>query len=89
MTKKEEFLKGFDEDFQEVTVEVTVPNCPETELIINPKANFAGKKTYYEKAYNDNLELNTFNQIKIVGFTFKQTNTKHLNGAFPMPCHTA
>lgn len=71
MTKKEEFLKEFSGDYQEVTVEVTVPNCPETELITNPKANFAGKKVYYEKAYNDNLELNTFNQIKIVGYAFK------------------
>lgn len=71
MTKKEEFLKGFDEDYNTVTVEVTVPNCPETELIINPKANFDGKKQYYEKAYNDNLELNTFNQIKIVGYKFE------------------
>lgn len=71
MTKKEKFLKGFEENHNEVVVEVTVPNCPETEIIINPKANFPGKKTYYEKAYNDNLELNTFNQIKIVNYTFR------------------
>lgn len=72
MTKKEEFLNGFEGDFNEVVVEVTVPNCPETELIINPKANFTGKKAYYEKAYNDELELNTFNQIKIVNYKFNK-----------------
>ena len=71
MTKKEEFLKGFDGDFKLVSVEVTVPNCPTTELIVNPKANFVGKKAYYEKAYNDDLELNTFNQIKIVDYHFE------------------
>lgn len=71
MTRKEEFLKAFEGDYNELVVEVTVPNCPETELIINPKANFEGKKQYYSKAYNDDLELNTFNQIKIVNYTFK------------------
>jgi len=71
MTKKEVFLKCFDGDYQDVLVEVTVPNCPETEMIVNPRANFPGKKAYYEKAYNDNLELNTFNQIKIVNYTFR------------------
>lgn len=69
--KKEKFLSAFDnENYTEVTVEVTVPDCPETELIINSKANFAGKRKYYEKAYNDNLELNSFNDIKIIGYKF-------------------
>jgi len=71
MNKKEKFLKGFDGDYKEVAVSVTVPNCPESETIINPKANFEGKKQYYDKAYNDDLELNTFNQIKITGYEFR------------------
>jgi len=71
VTKKEQFLNEFNGNYTEVTVEVTVPNCPKNELIINPKENFKGKKQYYDKAYNDNLELNAFNAIKIVGYKFK------------------
>lgn len=71
MTKKEEFLKGFDEDHKEVLVEVTVPNCPVPEMITNPKVNFQGKKEYYNKAYNDDLELKNFNEIKIVWYKFQ------------------
>lgn len=71
MTRKEEFLQGFNTDFNELCVEVTVPNCPENEFIINHKANFQGKKEYYSKAYNDNLELISFPEIKIVDYTFR------------------
>ncbi|WP_206460420.1 hypothetical protein [Anaerovorax sp. IOR16] len=71
MTKKEIFLQEFDKDHNDVVVEVTVPNCPRTELIINPKENFKGKKEYYDKAYNDDLELKSFDQIKIVSYRFR------------------
>lgn len=72
MTKKEMFLNEFDnEKYNKLTVEVTVPNCPDRELIINNKPNFDGKKEYYKKAYNDNLELNSFNEIKIINYTFE------------------
>lgn len=71
MNKKETFLKGFDNpNNTRLMVQVTVPDCPEPEMIINPKENFDGKKAYYEKAYNENLELNTFNKIKILDYQF-------------------
>ena len=72
LTHKEEFLKGFDGgECWGVDIEVTVPNCPMTEHIINLRANFEGKKAYYEKAYNDDLELISFPQIKIVSYNFR------------------
>ena len=39
---------------------------PKPEVIVNSSENFEEKLKYYEKAYNDNLELNTFNKIRIV-----------------------
>ena len=36
------------------------------EIIINPKENFDAKLEYYDKAYNDNLELNSCSDIRIV-----------------------
>ena len=69
---KQAFLSGFDNlDYNEVEVEVTVPDCPRTERIINRYENFKGKKAYYDKAYNDNLELKSFPQIKIVNYKFR------------------
>lgn len=70
MTNKEEFLKGFDEDFTGVEVFISMPNCPESEMIRNPKTNFKAKKAYYEKAYDDELKLKTFPEIKITGWRF-------------------
>lgn len=35
------------------------------ELIINPRANMVKKKEYYNSAYNDDMELNFNNNIKI------------------------
>jgi hypothetical protein len=72
ITPKQSFLSGFDNKaYREVEVEVTVPDCPRTERIINTAENFAGKQAYYEKAYNDNLELKSFPAIKIVNYKFR------------------
>lgn len=76
MTKKEEFLAEFNDYTDEETgvtvcVEVTVPNCTHNEFIINPIENFAVKKEYYSKAYNDDLELITCPSIKIVDYAFR------------------
>lgn len=69
---KQAFLSGFDNKaYREVEVEVTVPDCPRTERIINRYENFKGKKAYYDKAYNDNLELKSFPTIKIINYKFK------------------
>lgn len=70
-TKKEIFLEKFDKvGYNAICVYIQMPDLPATEKIINPKENFAGKKAYYEKAYNDNLELKSFPDIKIVDYSF-------------------
>lgn len=77
MTKKEKLLDILSrQTLDEIAIEVTVPDCPETETIINRKPNFEGKKKYYEKAYNDNLELISFPKIKIVSFSVKAGDQK-------------
>ncbi|WP_346961370.1 hypothetical protein [Clostridium sp.] len=53
-----------------IGIKVSVPNSKEDEVIINPNANFDNKLEYYKKAYNDNLTLKSFNQIRITGFTY-------------------
>lgn len=71
MTKKNKFINDIrTSESQKLIIEVTVPNCPLPELIINRKDNFEGKANYYENAYNDDLELKTFNQIKIISYKF-------------------
>jgi hypothetical protein len=53
---------------EKVGVAVTIPGCDKPEIIINPTENLENKLAYYKGAYNDDLELKSFNQIKIVGF---------------------
>lgn len=45
---------------------VQMPDLPSFEQIYNPIENLPAKLEYYKKAYNDKLELNSFNKIKIV-----------------------
>ena len=45
----------------------------DSEVIINPNANFDNKLEYYKKAYNDDLTLKSFNGIKIIGFSYGDT----------------
>ncbi len=71
MTKKQEFLKAFENtNVDQVCVAVSVPNAPNPEYIINTKENFEAKKEYYDKAYNDDLELIAFPSIKILFYNF-------------------
>jgi hypothetical protein len=80
---KEKFNKIVDEgiargrDFMVVKIE-TVGN-PGVEIIINPKENFIAKARYYDKNYNDNMELIKAKEagkiIKIVDVLF----TSNLN----------
>lgn len=68
MTAKEEFLKAFDDPKGEVIrVFVSMPNCPEPEMIENPRVNFPFKKAYYEAAYDDSLHLKANPDIYICG----------------------
>lgn len=43
--------KGF------MVVKIETEGNPGPEIIINPAENFAAKLSYYDKAYNDNMEL--------------------------------
>lgn len=71
MTKKKKFLEGFDNpENNSVIVYIGMPDLPSNETIINPKKNFESKKSYYEKAYNDDLELKANTNIKIVDYSF-------------------
>jgi len=71
MTKKKKFLKSFDENYEGVFVEMKIPDCPEPEIIWNPKENFAVKREYYAKTYNKKLEMIVKPEIKIVRWTFE------------------
>lgn len=53
-----------------VFVEVTIPGCEKGEMIINKKENFDFKENFYLNTYNDKLEHNHNNAIKIVGLSY-------------------
>lgn len=56
-----------------MAVELTIPNAPGTEYIINPKENVVEKLRYYEGAYNQDLVHNHVPAIKIVNYAFSPT----------------
>jgi len=73
MTKevfKERFERYIQNKAIKVRVFVTMPDLPRLEEIRNPLENLEKKLEYYLKAYNDNMELNSFNEIKIVKLEF-------------------
>lgn len=49
-----------------VCIEVTIPGQNETEFIINKNSSIDNKLEYYLNTYNENLEHNRNNTIKIV-----------------------
>jgi len=53
-----------------VGVKIQAPGCPEPEVIINSSENFDFKLKYYQRAYNDDLTLKSFNQIRITDCCF-------------------
>lgn len=68
MTELEKFTKFMEkaiEDEEGIKVLITMPDLPLPEMIVNPAINVKAKAEYYKKAYNDNLELKTYNAIKI------------------------
>ena len=70
---KTEFLNKVDKAIKKgwgIKVYVTMPNLPKPEIICNPHENIENKKDYYNEAYNDQMELETFNQIQIVDVKF-------------------
>lgn len=40
-----------------MVVKIETEGNPGVEVIVNPFPNFAAKMTYYDKAYNDDMEL--------------------------------
>lgn len=51
-----------------IKVFIEMPDLEEPETISNPACNVKTKMEYYKKAYNEDLELKTFNAIKISGY---------------------
>ena len=71
MTRKEQFLQDLNkaisnEDIKYFVVYIDHVDCDDYEEIINPRINFEFKRDYYGKAYDDNMELGTYNKIKVV-----------------------
>lgn len=68
MTKKELLLKK-DIEIESPSYLITVVQLPTgaLELIIN-RDNIQEKISYISRAYNDNLELNANNDVKIIDF---------------------
>lgn len=64
------FKRAIEVGAEYVAVKIHTRGSEGEEVIINPKENFISKMEYYQKAYNDDLTLKSFNGIRIVGFTF-------------------
>lgn len=73
INKKMNFLDKYDFLISEgalyIAVFVKAPNMKEAEMIVNPVENFKTKRDYYDKAYNDDMQLNSFNSIEIIGIS--------------------
>ena len=59
--KKSEFKKlvldGLERGKNFLVVKIETEGNPAAEIILNPSENIAAKMAYYDKAYNDDLEL--------------------------------
>lgn len=59
--KKETFLEYVNEGLKRrksfMVVKIKTDGNPGAEIIVNPSENFDQKIKYYDKAYNDNMEL--------------------------------
>lgn len=64
------FHEASQKDKKYVGVLIQMQGFPKPEIIINENENFDAKFAYYQKAYNEDLTLKTFNGIKIIGFTY-------------------
>ena len=66
---KEELKQTFKEAEvyeQDVAVELTVPGCVDTEIIIVKNANLDNKLQYYLNNYDEELKLKRCNDIQII-----------------------
>jgi hypothetical protein len=67
---KEELEKMFTiakQTDKDIIIELTVPTRDANEFIVVLNKNLDYKLDYYKKNYNDNLELERFTDIKILG----------------------
>lgn len=66
---KQELIDAFkkaEEYEQDVAVELTVPNCIATEIIIVKNANLKNKLQYYLDNYDEELKLKRCSLIQII-----------------------
>lgn len=66
---KENFLSVLDfaiEDKKGIRVAIRMPDLEELEIITNPYVNVQAKREYYDKAYDENMKLKTFDKIEVV-----------------------
>lgn len=66
----DQFLEGEIEAGDCIAVFFELPGLFEPEVIVNPRVNVAKKMEYYAAAYNDELQLNNNNAVKIIGISF-------------------
>ncbi|MEG1597282.1 MAG: hypothetical protein RR359_03310 [Bacilli bacterium] len=69
------FNYAIERKWKYIAVKIRMQGFEKDEIIINETENFEKKLEYYEKAYNEDLTLKTFNGIKIVGFTYSDSFT--------------
>ena len=80
MTRKEKFLKEIDEVIQNnlsychLEVYIEMPDLPDNEKIVNTFANMQPKRNYYERAYDDDLNLIANPDIKIAKWNVGSMN---------------
>jgi hypothetical protein len=66
----ENFFNGSNEF---VGIQLTIPNAPGCEIIINPKENFKEKLAYYKKTYDEDGVHKHVPSIKIIGWSCGNT----------------
>lgn len=80
MTKKEKFMQdiqyAIDYKVPRFYVKIATRGSEGLELIVNPFCNFEQKKEYYDKAYDDNLVLKSYDGIRIVSWDCFSPNDK-------------
>ena len=64
------FNRAISQEENYIGVRIETQGSARPEIIINPTENFETKLEYYQKAYNDDLTLKSFNGIKITGFMY-------------------
>lgn len=68
---QEQLEKAFQwakEEKKSIGIHIKMPKLLKEEIIVNPFENLDEKLKYYQEAYNENLKLKTFNEIKITGY---------------------